>query len=102
MEVILSTTQNLEEAKTIADFIVKNHLAACVNIIPTVLSVYEWENEIKNDNEALMIIKTSKEQIESVIKKIKELHSYSVPEIICLDVTDGNQDYINWVLKQSK
>ncbi len=100
MKIILSTTPNLQEAEKIAKSLVEKHLAACVNIVPQIVSCYEWEGEIQNDNEALMIIKTSKEKAEKVEKEILNLHSYTLPEIIFLEPTGGYQDYKNWVLKQ--
>jgi periplasmic divalent cation tolerance protein len=102
MKVILSTTSNIDEAKKIANFLIENHLAACINIVPMVISVYEWDNSIQNDNEALMIIKTSDEKAEIVTEKILELHSYSLPEVIALDVEGGNSQYIDWVVNQVK
>lgn len=100
MQIILSTTSNLQEAQKIAKSLVEKHLAACVNIVPQIISCYEWEGEIQNDNEALMIIKTSKAKADEVKAEILKLHSYTLPEIIFLEPTGGHQDYKNWVLKQ--
>lgn len=100
MRIILSTTANQEEAQKIANILIKEHIAACVNIVPMVISVYEWENSIQNDNEALMIIKTSEEKVQIATKKILELHSYSLPEVIAIDAKEGNSEYINWVINQ--
>jgi periplasmic divalent cation tolerance protein len=98
MKIILSTTKNIEEAKNIAKILIEKKMAACVNIIPKVISIYEWENTLQNDEEAIMIIKTSDEMAKIVQKTILELHSYTLPEIIFIDIKDGHQDYINWVL----
>lgn len=100
MKIILSTTPNREEAQKIARHLVENKLAACVNIVPQVLSVYEWEGEIQNDEEALMIVKTSSKKAEQAKEAILELHSYSLPEIVFLTPTGGSEDYQNWLLKQ--
>lgn len=100
MKLILSTVPSLEKAEEIGKILVKKKLAACTNIIPKIISIYEWEGEIQNDNEALMIIKTSKEKAEKVKEEILKLHSYTLPEIIFLDPTGGHKDYKNWVLKQ--
>ncbi|WP_281950970.1 divalent-cation tolerance protein CutA [Nitrosophilus kaiyonis] len=94
---VLSTASNKEEAKKIANILVKEKLAACVNIIDNIFSVYEWKNEICEDNEVLMIIKTKKDKFENLSKKIKEIHSYEVPEIIALDITEGSKEYLNWI-----
>lgn len=102
MKVILSTTPNIDEAKNIAKTLIEQKLAACINIVPKVISIYEWENVIHDDEEALMIIKTSDEMAETTKKNILELHSYTLPEIIFLDVKDGHKNYIDWVINQVK
>lgn len=102
MKIILSTTPNIGEAKTIADVLVTKKLAACVNIIPQVISVYEWENAVQNDTETLMVIKTSDEMADRVKEEILKLHSYTLPEIVYLDSTGGHSEYEKWVLNQVK
>ena len=102
MKIILSTTSNAEEAQKIAQTLVEKKLAACVNIVPKIISVYEWENEIQNDPEALMIIKTTKDKAEQAKEEILKLHSYTLPEIVFLDPTGAHQEYQNWVLNQLK
>ena len=94
---VLSTASNIDEAKKIANELVKNHLAACVNIVKNIVSIYEWKGEFCEDEEILMIIKSKKSKFEDIEKKIKELHSYEVPEVILLDIKDGNQDYFSWI-----
>lgn len=100
MKIILSTTPNIEEAQKIAQILVEKKLAACINILPQVISVYEWENKIQNDSEALMIIKTSKEKAEIAKNEILKLHSYTLPEVIFLEPTEGHAEYKNWVINQ--
>ncbi|MEI8377894.1 MAG: divalent-cation tolerance protein CutA [bacterium] len=100
MKIILSTTPNIDKAKTIAKALVETKLAACINIVPKVISIYEWENAIQNDEEAMMIIKTSDEMAEKAKNKILELHAYTLPEVIFIDINDGNKDYIDWVSNQ--
>ncbi len=95
--VVLSTVSNKEEAKKIAKVLVEVKLAACVNIVDKVESIYEWQGKIQEDSEVLMIIKTKNELFESVMKKIKELHSYEVPEIVALDIKQGSYDYLKWI-----
>jgi len=99
---IFSTASNKEEAKKIANVLVKEKLAACVNIVDKIESVYEWQGEIQEESEVLMIIKTKSELFESLKKKIKELHSYEVPEIIALDIKDGSDDYLKWIDEVTK
>ncbi|MCK5077315.1 MAG: divalent-cation tolerance protein CutA [Calditrichia bacterium] len=96
-KLVICTTANKEEAKKIAQCLVKEQFAACVNIIPGILSVYKWEGQIQNDNEHLLLIKTISNAISPLKEKIMELHSYSVPEIIVLDITEGSNAYLNWV-----
>jgi len=95
--VVLSTAPNKEEAKKIANVLVKEKLAACVNIVDNVLSIYEWKNEICEDNEVLMVIKTKKNRFKELEKRVKELHSYEVPEIIALDITNVSKEYLEWM-----
>ncbi len=95
--IILSNTNSIENAKLIANTLVKEKFAACVNIIPQIKSIYFWNNEITEDDEYLMVIKTKKELFESVKNKIIELHPYEVPEIISFDITNGTKNYLEWI-----
>ncbi len=95
--VVFCTTPNANLAKEIAESLVRDNLAACCNIIPGVNSVYLWHDEIQHDSEHLMLIKTSAEKFEEVEQRIKELHTYEVPEIIALEIKQGSHEYINWL-----
>jgi periplasmic divalent cation tolerance protein len=95
--VVYVTTPNEDEAVKIAKAIVEEGLAGCVNIVKAVRSIYRWQGKIEDDSEALMIIKTKRELFDQLQKRIKGLHSYSVPEIISLPITDGSADYLNWL-----
>lgn len=77
-------------------------MAACVNIIEGVTSIYEWKNELCSENECLMIIKSRKALFNKLKKEIAGLHPYDVPEIISLDITDGLESYLNWMRKNTK
>jgi len=76
-------------------------LCACVNIIPSVKSIYEWEGKVEEGSEALLMIKTQTSLVDELVAAIKDMHTYSVPEAIALDVAGGNIDYIDWVLRQT-
>jgi len=90
--VVFVTTTNSEEAASIADALVSERLAACVNIIGAIESVYRWEGKIARDREALMIIKTTDERYPELELRIKELHSYSTPEVLALKIERGSAD----------
>lgn len=95
--VILCNTNSKDSAETIANYLVKEHLAACVNIIPQITSIYRWENKIQHDEEFLMIIKTKNDLFNKVKEKIAILHPYDIPEIVSLDITDGLAEYLKWI-----
>ncbi|KAF7493618.1 Protein CutA -like protein [Sarcoptes scabiei] len=91
------TVSDTNAAKDLARKIVKTKLAACVNIVPTVTSIYVWQNELEESDEALMIIKTHRDRIDQLIEFIKANHSYTVPEIIFTTIQNGNPDYLKWI-----
>ena len=95
--VVLSTCSSEEEASKIAKALVEEQLAACVNILSPVRSIYRWEGKICDEKEWLLIIKTGRERFEESERRIKSLHSYSVPEIICLPIVEGSLDYLEWL-----
>jgi len=95
--VTLITTPQTEEAKKIGDKLIRDKIAACVNIIPHINSIFWWENKIEEASESLLIIKTTKNKLTELIRVVKENHSYSVPEIIALPISGGNEDYLRWI-----
>ncbi|MCP4632665.1 MAG: divalent-cation tolerance protein CutA [candidate division Zixibacteria bacterium] len=99
ISLVISTTSNLEEAKYIAAALIENRMAVCCNIVPGITSVYLWEGKTNIDEEFLLLIKTSAEQVDTVVEKVKKIHSYDVPEIIVLPIIGGSRDYIDWVKK---
>lgn len=95
--VALTTISGMESAKRIAKTLVDERLAACVNIIPYVKSFYIWEGKTTEDDESLLIIKTEEKEKEKLIKRIKELHPYTLPEIIIINFNEGLTDYLKWI-----
>jgi periplasmic divalent cation tolerance protein len=94
---VFMTAPNEEDASVIAKALVEERLAACVNIIKGVRSVYRWEGKIEDDQEVFMVAKTERSLFESLEKRVRELHSYSVPEVIALPIVEGLKDYLNWI-----
>ncbi len=94
---VLVTASSMEEAQRIARAIVSERLAACVNIVPGIKSIYRWKGNVEEGSEVLMIIKTRVDVFEKLRDKIKELHSYEVPEIIALQIVDGLSSYLEWI-----
>lgn len=100
--VVFVTCGSEEEGLKIANALVEEHLAACVNLISPVRSIYRWEGKIRDEKEWLLIIKTQKDRFEELEKKVKSLHSYSVPEIISLPIGEGSRDYLDWIKENTK
>jgi len=93
---VLVTTASKEESELIAVALVESRLAACVNIFP-ISSIYRWQGQIQSDSEYQLLIKTDIQLFSDIEAKIKELHSYSVPEIIAIDIVAGSRSYLNWL-----
>ena len=91
------TTKNEEEALTLANLAVEKNLAACGNIFPNIKSIYKWQNKLQNDNETLLILKTNSNKYPLLEKLILEKHSYEVPCILKIPISDGNKEYLRWV-----
>ncbi len=94
---VLTTAGSKEEAAKIARTLVDRLLAACVNIVPHVTSIYRWEGEIEEAEEWLLIVKTTRAALERVQEAIMEMHSYEVPECIGLSIDDGSVGYLSWI-----
>ncbi len=100
--VVFVTCGSEEEGLKIANALVDGRLAACVNLISPIRSIYRWEGKIWDEKEWLLIIKTQREKFGEVEKKVKSLHSYSVPEIISLPILEGSSSYLDWVRENTK
>jgi periplasmic divalent cation tolerance protein len=95
--IVLSTAGSEQEAHKIAHLLVKRRLAACVNILPQVQSIYRWKGEIESAQEWLLLIKTRADKFPAVRDAIGELHSYDVPECIVVEIGDGSLPYLQWL-----
>ncbi|MFC2163459.1 divalent-cation tolerance protein CutA, partial [Acidobacteriota bacterium] len=99
---VISTVPNEEEGKTIAEKIVAERLAACVSLSSAVQSFYWWQGKISSDGEFMLFVKTRNDLYPKLEQRIRELHSYDVPEIIALPVCQGSQTYLDWIAKETK
>lgn len=95
--VVLCTVPDKEVALHIASTLVSQKIAACVNIVPGITSLYSWKGEICNDQELMLIIKAKKNNFSDLELAIKKMHPYEVPEIIALSVIDGANNYLQWI-----
>lgn len=93
----LVTVPTLEEGKKISRILMEQKIAACVNIIRDIFSIYEWKEEIKEDSEQLLIIKTTENKSGLLIEKINEIHSYDIPECIGFKIEKGSAKYLSWI-----
>ena|SRR3989338_1241050 len=100
--VVLMTTKDITEAEKIAAELVKDGLAACVNIVNKVRSIYKWQGEVCHETEALCLIKTVRGNFEPLKDKIKSMHSYTVPEVIGLPIEESSKKYLKWLMQESK
>ncbi len=100
--VIFITVPNKKEANCIAVELIKNKLAACVNIMENVHSIFWWQGKVDTAEEALLIVKTRKALMNKLIKKVKSLHSYEVPEIIALPIICGDKEYLKWINESTR
>lgn len=94
---VLTTFPDQDSAQKFAHAIIHSNLAACVNLIKGVESVYKWEGEIHTDSETMLIIKSNHNQFESVKALLLEIHPYDLPECVMLEISDGHQPYLDWL-----
>jgi periplasmic divalent cation tolerance protein len=95
--IVLTTASSEEEAQKIARHLVERRLAACVNIVPQIKSIYRWQGNVEEASEWLLIVKTTAAAFVQVREAIAELHSYEVPECVCLNIEDGSPAYLEWI-----
>src|SRR5262247_3096344 len=94
---VLSTASSEKEAMMIAQALVEHELAACVNVVPAIRSIYRWKGKIWNEVENMLFIKTTSPQLEELKKMLKELHSYELPEVLAVKIDDGEKNVLNWI-----
>ncbi len=95
--VVFITVKDSEEAQKIANSLLKRRQAACVNIVPEVNSHFWWKDKLDSTQESLLIVKTKESLLPELMKSVKKIHSYSIPEIIALPIVGGSQDYLDWI-----
>ncbi len=95
--IVLTAAASEEEARKIARSLVEQRLAACVNIVPRIESVYRWQGEVESSQEWLLLIKTTADRFPAVREAIQQLHSYELPECISISIEDGSAGYLGWI-----
>jgi len=100
LRLVYVTTKDREEARKIGTAVVQEKLAACANIIDGMESIYRWEEKVETGQEAVLILKTTYNNITKLIKRVKELHSYDIPAIVSINIAEqeGNTEYLNWIV----
>jgi periplasmic divalent cation tolerance protein len=101
MLLVITTITDIDKAKLLARQIVEEQLAACCNIVPAVTSIYRWKDELCEDQECLVVMKTTETRYTELSKFILQQHPYETPELIALPITESTQEYLSWVIKQT-
>jgi periplasmic divalent cation tolerance protein len=95
--IVLITAGSVQDAEYLAETLVRERLAACVNVLPGVVSIYRWQGAVQRDSEALMVVKTQRPLLAQLIGRVQALHSYDVPEIVALPIVAGSEPYLRWL-----
>ncbi len=95
--IVLTTLPVDVDATPIADALIGERLAACVNVLPPMQSTYRWQGTVEHDNERQVVIKTSRLRVDALWQRLRDLHPYEVPEFVVIPIADGNQAYLNWI-----
>jgi len=100
--IVLITASSKDEAARVGTALVDEHLAACVNIVPQIRSLFFWEGKTQDQDEILLVVKSRLPLLERIIARVKALHSYTVPEIIALPIIGGSPEYLHWLDEETK
>lgn len=100
--VVLVTVPNRETGLKLAEALVAERLAACVNLVPGLFSVYRWEGKVAREPEELLIIKTRRTLVEALTRRVQALHPYTLPEVVALPVAAGSEAYLNWLQAETR
>ncbi len=100
--IALTTCPDREIANSLAQAIVEQQLAACVNIVPDIQSVYQWQGKIETDNELLLVMKTNQQTLKALELFVLQQHPYETPEFICINIESGAQAYLDWITSSLK
>jgi periplasmic divalent cation tolerance protein len=95
--IVYTTIDNIQDARIIAHTIIEEQLVACVNIIPQIESIYRWKGKIEEENEYILLAKTTDTHVKKTIQRIKDLHTYDLPDIIVLPIIGGLKDYLDYI-----
>lgn len=98
--VVMVTASSGEEAGRLAEVVVGERLAACVNIVPAIRSIYRWQDSICDEEEVLLLIKTTRSRFADLTRRVQDLHSYDVPEVVALPIEEGAASYLDWLVSQ--
>ncbi len=97
--IVFITAPSVQDAENIGNELVDSRLAACVNILPGIRSIFIWNDKKESVDECLLLVKTRKNHFDKIRDKVRQLHSYDTPEIISVEISNGNQDYLDWIDK---
>ena len=100
--VVFCTCPDEKTARALAAGLLEEKLAACVNVLPGIRSIYRWQDEVKDDSEVLMVVKTTQPNLERLTQWLEHHHPYDLPEVIALPVSGGSPGYLDWVAQETK
>lgn len=101
VSIVYSTIDDINDARRIAQTLVEEQLVACVNILPNILSIYRWKGKVETENEVVLIAKTVDDNVKKTVERLKELHTYDVPDIVVLPVIGGLKEYIDYITNET-